>query len=272
MKTFPELAEAYLACRATCQAHHTNIRRIAAAVGDVSVERLNAYLKQRLSERSSITVKNERGMMLSVWRHAYEMGLIDEMPRGVVRFKVARKPTRAWTIDQLRTAVDATFELDDLLMRCGASRGYMLRAWILLGYECGARMGDLWSFSRDNLDGRVLRWTQGKTGDPISRTLSSGCVQAVQEMLAKSPDGRVLGWTCTQRHGTRIMREFLKKHDLPGTSKWLRRSGATHIEIERPGSARLHLGHRSVGLAERSYIDWGQVRDMTPSTPELMTR
>jgi integrase len=272
MTTFSDLAEPYLSCRATCAAHQANVRRVAAAAGPVTVAALNAYIKKRLTERTTVTVRNERSMLLSLWKHAYESGLIDAMPRGVVRFKIARQPTRAWTVEQLRRAVDATFDMDERYLRCGASRGQMLRAWLLLGYECGARMGDLWSFRREHVDGRVLRWTQSKTGDPICRTLSTGCVEAIGEMLDRSPDGRILGWVCTQRNASRIMRDFLSANGLPGTSKWLRRSGATHLEIERPGSARLHLGHRSVGLAERAYIDWGQIRDLTPATPELLTR
>lgn len=54
-----------------------------------------------------------------------------------------------------------------------------------------------------------------------------------------------------------------------GTSKWLRRSGATHIEIREPGKARHHLGHRTLDLAAKAYIDWPQVRREMPRPPEL---
>ena len=272
MTTFTQLAETYLACRATCSEHQSNVRRVAAAAGDATADNLNRYIKKRLTERSTITVRNERGMLLSLWKHGWETGVLDTMPRGIVSFKTRRSPTRAWSLDQLRRAVDLTFEHDERWLRSGASRGELLRAWVLLGYECGARMGDLWGFHSDHVDGRVLRWTQSKTGDPICRTLSTGCVEAISAMLARSPDGRILGWSCGKRQGTRIMRQFLDAGQLPGTSKWLRRSGATHLEIEKPGSARLHLGHRTVGLAERAYIDWGQVRELTPATPELLVR
>jgi len=33
---------------------------------------------------------------------------------------------------------------------------------------------------------------------------------------------------------------------------------------------RLHLGHRSVGLAEKSYLDWAQIRTKTPRAPSLV--
>jgi hypothetical protein len=88
-------------------------------------------------------------------------------------------------------------------------------------------------------------------------------------MLAVSPDGTVLGWVCGQRQQMRIMRKFLDDCGVGGSSKWLRRSGATHIEIREPGKARHHLGHRTLDLAAKAYIDWTQVRREMPRTPEL---
>ena len=150
--------------------------------------------------------------------------------------------------------------------------GLFLRAWLLLGYETGARQGDLWMLSEEHLDGDTCRWTQRKTGDPHVRTLSPACLEAVQALLAKSPDGRVLGWVIRQDGGRRIMRRYLQRQKLAGSSKWLRRSGATHIEMQNPGKGRLHLGHRTVGLAERAYIDWAQVRRDIPAVPNLLLK
>jgi len=67
----------------------------------------------------------------------------------------------------------------------------------------------------------------------------------------------------------RMMRELLDEVGLDGSSKWLRRSGATHCEMERPGAGRMHLGHRSPGLFETNYADWSQLRQNTPRTPEI---
>jgi hypothetical protein len=67
-----------------------------------------------------------------------------------------------------------------------------------------------------------------------------------------------------------VMKAHLKRCGLSGTSKWLRRSGATHIEMVAPGKASLHLGHRTATLAAQAYIDWGQVRKTTPVTPRLL--
>lgn len=148
--------------------------------------------------------------------------------------------------------------------------GLFFRAWILLGYETGARMGDLWQLRRDDIDGGAVRWSQHKTGEPQSRPLSPACLEAVNELLAFSPDGRILGYIMDANSARRCMRHYLRSLGLPGSSKWLRRSGATHIEMANPGRGRLHLGHKTHGLAERFYIDWTQVNRDIPRVPSLI--
>lgn len=270
MTPFEKFAEHYLAGRSVCHDYEVNIRRIAAGCRQLTSEALNDYLKKRLDEVSTITARNERGTLLTLWCHAYHAGLVDHLPRGVMKIRVRRAATRAWTVDQMKRLLEAASAQRGRRMRSGADRGALLTCWTLLGYESGARLGDCWSFRREHIVGDALQWTQSKTGDPISRFLSPACLRACQEMLSGSPDGRIIGWSCGKRQATRIMRDHLTSCGLPGTSKWLRRSGATHIEMEEPGRARLHLGHRSVGLAEKAYLDWAQIRSRTPRAPALV--
>lgn len=268
--TFKPVADRYLSQRAVCPEYGHLVRNIADRAGRISVDRVNQFLKELLETRSTATVRTYRSIILTLWKSAWEQGLVRDMPRGVMKVKARKAPTRAWTPEQLRHALAKTHDHDGQRTRSGADVGQWLRAWILLGYEAGSRFGDLWSFTAAHLDGDVLRWTQSKTGDPISRTLSPACVAACRQMLAASPDGRILGWVCGARQAQGRMRAFLQECGLPGTSKFLRRSGATHIEITAPGKASLHLGHRTPGLAASNYIDWGQVRQHAPQTPALI--
>ncbi|NBO19680.1 MAG: DUF2309 family protein, partial [Proteobacteria bacterium] len=135
-----------------------------------------------------------------------------------------------------------------------------LKCWLLLGYETGARQSDLWSLQAKHFHNGAVQWTQHKTGQPHVRALSQACQDVVDEMLRLSPDGTVLGWAMLPSGARRVMKRHLKLCGLSGSSKWLRRSGATHIEMAQPGKGRIHLGHKTVGLAERNYIDWAQVR------------
>lgn len=266
------MAQRYLRGRIVSPAYSHNLRRVASNVRRLDSAAINQYLQKRSTEIASVTLATERAMLVGLWRWAYETGAVDRPPRGIVKVKITRKPTRAWTIEQCCTAVKGTFALVSNIRGTGVPLGLFLRCWLLLGYETGARHGDLCSLTADHIDGDTCRWTQGKTGDPVVKVLTPACVEAVQAMLALSPDGRVLGWVMRPCSARRVMRKYLRSLSLAGSAKWLRRSGCTHVEMANPGKGRLHLGHRTVGLAERAYIDWSQVRKDIPAPPALLLK
>lgn len=268
--TFSRIAKAYLGERIVSKVYADNVTRIALRCGEVSVERVNAYLRSIAETKQSTTVRSERTILLTLYCWAYQTGMIDEAPRGVMKIKARKRPTKAWTLEQLRALVDATKSHDGKRLRSGADLGAFLRCWVLLAYECGARFGDVMAFTADHLDGDTLAWTQSKTGDPLSRPLTPACLTAIDAMLAASPDGRILGWACGKRMAARHMRALLDSQGVGGSSKWLRRSGATHCEMAQAGAGRLHLGHRSPALFEAAYCDWAQLRTKTPRTPAIV--
>jgi integrase len=270
MRSFLELAVQYLSQRSVAVVYEKNVLRVAGRAGLLSVERINEYLRQRLTEVKDSTVRSERTILLGLLRDAYERGIINEPPRGIMRIKAKKPPTRAWTISEMKQLLARCEEYGWKRLRSGVKLSVFMRAWILLGYESGARQGDLFAMRASHLQGNVLRWTQSKTGDPLQKILTPACVEACRRMLELSPDGRILGYACRPRNAMRLMKSHVTACGVDGTSKWLRRSGATHIEIASPGRAKHHLGHRSVGLAERSYIDWGQIRQHIPQTPVLV--
>lgn len=266
---FLDLAEKYIEAKLICSQYQARLRAVAEDCGDVSADAINDYLRLRQPQVSSITLRNERGHLLTLWRFGFEIGLIDTHPRGIAKVRVRRPPTKAWSPDQLRSLLDAAASFRLRTMRSGANAGWFLRTWILLGYETGARKGDLWSFRGAHLDGDTLSWTQSKTGDPLTRTLSDPCLEAIEEMLPLG-DGRIIGWAATMRQSSRLMANCIRRAGLQGTSKWLRRSGATHCEMRQAGAGRLHLGHRSPALFEQAYCDWAQLRTVTPTVPPLL--
>lgn len=271
-KNLPVLVERYLRSRSVSPDYARNVRAVCSACRTMSVDAINTYLQKRIVEVASITAATERAILVGIWKWAYETEVVDRPPRGIVKIKVARRPTRAWTIEQCCTAVKGTFALTTEVRRKRVTVGLFLRCWMLLGYETGARQGDLWEMRQDDFDleAGTVRWSQHKTGEPHVKTMSQPCLLAVQEMLERSPDGRVLGWVMSRNSGRRRMRKYLRSIKFSGSSKWLRRSGATHIEMENPGKGRLHLGHKTPGLAERCYIDWSQVRRDIPCVPSLL--
>lgn len=268
MTTLPAVCAAYTGERILAADYEKNLARVSKKCQGLSAESVNRYLKGRIAQVSAKTVSNERAMILILWRWAYENRMVDEAPRGVAKVKVPCKPVKAWTIEQCCTAVKCAESMRGRRTKKGADLGAFLRCWILLGYATGARWKDLWSMSRDHVDGNILRYTQNKTGNDIVAEMPENCAEAVREMLQESPDGRILGWVCGKRRAMRIMREHLRKCRLSGSSKWLRRSAATHIERQAPGKARVFLGHKTPTMV-RHYLDMGQLTDGAPKPPEL---
>lgn len=270
IRTFADIAPLYLASRRVSATYEKNVTTIAARAGLVTNEDLNRHIRARAEIVASTTARSERTILLSLWRWAFDSGHIDTAPRGVMKIKVRRAPTKAWTVPDLKRLLEATKVHDGKLLRSGADLGLFLRCWVLVCYETGSRFGDCMTFTRDNLQEDTLAWVQSKTGDPLVRPLTPACLTAIDAMLAKSPDGRILGWACGRRMAMRWMRVLIDSIGIGGTSKFLRRSGATHCEMEKAGAGRLHLGHRSPALFEQAYCDWAQLRTKTPKTPALM--
>lgn len=268
--TLPEMVTVYLNERVVSRLYASNLCRLARKVGLLTVPDCNRYLKERLTKVSSVTVSYERAMLIVLWRWALDSALVDSPPKGLVKVKASRPPTRAWTLEQCCTAVKSSFSLDSETMKSGCPLGLFIRCWLLLGYESGARRGDLWRMKSTDFSGDTLWWTQHKTGDPCPKILSEECVAAVMDMLSRSTNGTVLAWATCVSGGGKHMRKFLLREKLGGSSKWLRRSSATHIEMANPGKGRIHLGHKTMGLAEKAYIDWTQVRRDIPQAPRLL--
>jgi integrase len=265
-----QIAKDYLRHRSVSRMHQLAVMRVAGRVRTLTKERVNDYIAKRLTQVSPLTVATERSILLSLWKHAVDSEFLPAMPRGIMRFKHRKPPTQAWTVEQVQKALKTTEAYNGRRVRWSrASKRGFLRAWILLAYETGARMGDIMALRGDWIDGETVRWVQSKTGDQIVKVLSPECLAVCREMLERSTDGTIIGWVCSRRQAMRLMREHLDSCGLGGSSKWFRRSGATHVEMQCPGSGRHHLGHRSVGIFESSYADWGQIRSRSPIPPRI---
>lgn len=269
---FSSVAKKYLASRAVCHDYNRHVLTLSKKCKHLTNKCLNSYLKKRLEETSTITVKNERTILLSLWKFAYENKMIKRMPINIMKVKIKKAPTKAWTIEECKDMISKTFDFNDKKNRKGCNIGSFLRVWLLLGYESGARFGDIFNFKYSDIEDNVLRWTMSKTGDPMTKILSDQCIQYIKELqfLNSNNDPRIIGWFIGRRQASRIMKIFLEYCGLPGSSKFLRRSSATHIEINHPGHAKLHLGHRTTGLAEKNYLDFGQIRTNVPIAPKLL--
>jgi len=225
---------------------------------EISAKKINALLIGLLRTRSPETVQKYKKTFVTLWRWGWETGLISDPPRGIMRVTARPKQVRAWTETQLMKLMHQAKTTEGRL-RTGAKVSWLLTSWIYLGYETGARLGDLWTMRYRHIEDDTMRWTMSKTGDPMYRILSKPCLESIRSVQHSNDDLIFRRW-CTTATAARHMRALCKACRLPGSGKWLRRSGATHVEMEAPGTGRKFLGHRSHQVADRYYLDRGQIQ------------
>jgi integrase len=134
-------------------------------------------------------------------------------------------------------------------------KSVVLLAWTLVGFETGLRFSDIHHLKRSDIRNDTITVVCQKTGKLACRRISDECQRALYEMCRRSPDETVFLWALSRRHAFVTWKKFLKWAGMEGSSKWLRRSGATAVESISPGAAQHFLGHSSADLARRHYID-----------------
>ena len=274
--SLPDLLETYLEQHEASPRYRESLRR--------TVRRLEAYgiggVRQLAPDRvnkflvamsvGQTTKHNIRRETYTLWRFAFEQGFTDVDPTRLRRIPPARMPVKAWSIEAVQKMLAAAEgDTTPVSKRVEHRRCDFLPAWILVAFDSGLRFSDVLDMRYADVRNGCVSVVAKKTGKPTIRKLSDAALKAIKN-LPKSPDGTMFKWALPRRRAILMWRAFLDKHGFEGSSKWLRRSGATHIEMENPGKGRLHLGHKTPGLAERCYIDWSQVRRDIPSVPALL--
>jgi hypothetical protein len=267
------IAERYLLTRDVSRSYAANIRRTAGKVAAAGITpenidgaSVNMWLSSlRASQLSSVTVHSERRNLLTLWRFGIDEGIILTPIRGVVKPKVARRVTKAWTRDQCTQVVKRFKEFDLGLFRSGCSKNLWMEAWVRYVYETGARFTDAHNLKAEYLVPGGVAWVASKTGQPVIKRISDTTSGLLTTLAAQSPDGTVFRWAISRRHAFAAIREAFKAAGLDaGRTQWLRRSGATHAEMIKPGAAREYLCHATQGLAEKHYIDHSQLLPQMP--------
>ena len=156
---------------------------------------MNHYLEARLETVSSVTVVNERRMLLTLWSWAYDNQLVDEAPRGILRIRSSRQSIKAWTSVQVKKIISCAKNFPGRF-RCGLAKRFFMTTWAYMGYETGARWGDLWDMRFDQVEVDTIRWSMNRTGGPMHRRLSVACLVVAERQWYYSPDGRILGRAC----------------------------------------------------------------------------
>lgn len=274
-----ELLDQYLAERDASPRYQESLRRTvrrAAAYGvaetsAITPSKVNDFL--RSAAVSAVTRSNMRRELLTLWRWAYDRGIIETPPLRVMAIKATPRPPRAWSLETLRKLLDIA-EKDEKPVSArhpGLRRCDVLPAWIAVAYDSGIRLGDILSLRTDAIRNGCVSLVAQKTGKLTTRRLSEYAAAKALELAGRGPGDSVFAWALPRRRAILMWRSFLKENNITGSPRWLRRSGATYVEAQQPGQATRFLGHSAAnpGLAARFYIDASLSCDLPPSPPPL---
>lgn len=261
--TLTELLAAYTAANACSPRYQESLRRTAAKatgyglglVCQLAPEPVNRFLDHL--PVSPTTRHNIRRELLTLWRWAYEERLTDVQPVRVKRIAARRQAPQAWSVRCLTTLLDAA-ERDERPINAlfpDVRRCHVLPAWIAVGYETGLRLTDMLALSRDHFREDCIVTVANKTGKVTVRRLGHYALTRCQWLLDRTPDGTVFRWIMPRRRAILLWRDFLKEQGVKGSSKWLRRAGATELERLHPGAATHWLDHSNPALCKLHYID-----------------
>jgi integrase len=143
-----------------------------------------------------------------------------------------------------------------------------MRAWILTAYSTGLRLGDLLQIRYDQMRGQRILVRQHKTGNPHCVHVDDNAMRAIGLLPRLGP--RIFGDLICRDKLLAQMRLLAKLSGIPGSTKFLRRSGATYCEAGGK-DARLHLGHRT-GAMKVHYVDTlllAEERQDAPTAPPI---
>ncbi|MEX2113316.1 MAG: hypothetical protein WD845_09030 [Pirellulales bacterium] len=238
---------------------------------DFRDDTINRFILWLVSEGfAHETVRSRRRALLTLWRADAEDDLLPP-PRKVRRVKPRRVLPRAWTEGQV----------DAILAQCDTLRGRFrrhpaierrafARAYVLAAYESGFRRSDLLRIRRPQIPpSGLIVLVQSKTGNVHLARIRPETIVAIDTMGTAGREN-VFGGVVSNRRLCRMFTAIFQAAGMPeGTMKWLRRSGATHVEKETPGAGWRFLGHTSDRVAKASYIDPTQVAAAPFVPPQL---
>lgn len=271
-----EIALLYCGERAVTHDYRTAMLRVARSMEEAgikpdtiessSVNRWLAGLKQGPTTRS-----NYARMSKTLFAYCRSIGLTSHYPDRIVKVKPRPKPPISWTLAELHGLLEEAGRLAYTFKRSGCPASTFFRGFLLAGYETGLRFSDLHGLECHQLRDSRLYVVPNKTGAQVPKRLSSDCVDVLKKLSVLSGGTNFFRWAIAEKQLRAHWASLAKSAGVPGTPKWLRRTGATHVEKEKPGSAGRFLGHLSPGLAYKYYVDRTLIDGECPSPPEVVT-
>lgn len=244
-------------------------KRLPWQASDLTPDKIDAYLDDALTHLAPSTVQNHRRMLRTLMRFAAEEGYVDKsIVRPLRRVKCPEPCPVALDHKQIAKWVATAREMTGGIRACPYN--ILLPAWVLFAYSTGLRTGDILAVRWDQIRGHRLLLRQNKTSYPHVPWIDDAALQAINRLPRLGP--KIFGSMTNKDRILHAMRRLVKKSEQTGTTRWLRRSGATYCEAAGKDATK-HLGHKDPGMKKR-YIDkllLAELTDQGPTAPPIPT-
>jgi integrase len=241
-------------------------RRLPWKVGELTPDLCDTYLTEALAHLAPSTVYNHRRMLGRLLAFAASEGLVDgSIVRPLRRVKRLPPSPVAWSHAEIRRLMSVAASLTGGA-KCAHST--LMQAWLLVAYSTGLRLANLLEIRHDQIRGHRLLIRQFKTGEPHVCYLDANALAAIAKLPRRGP--RIFGDLICRDKILAQMRRLCKSAGMSGSTKFLRRSGATYAEIAGKDASG-HLGHKTPGM-KVYYIDrllLAEEKREQPSAPPL---
>lgn len=224
-------------------------RRLPWRAEELSPDEIDAYLTAALNHLAPSTVYNHRRMLQRLLTFAASEGLVDKnILRPLRRVKRVPPSPEAWSHADIRRLLAVAADLPGGVKVANST---LMRAWLLVAYSTGLRLGNLLEIRHDQIRGHRLLVRQVKSHEPHVCYLDDQALAAIAQLPRLGP--RIFGDLVCRDKILAKMRTLLRQAGMAGSTKFLRRSGATYAEIAGKSPTR-HLGHRTADM-QKYYVD-----------------
>jgi integrase len=245
-------------------------KRLPWQASDLTPDKIDDYLTTALRHLAPSTVDNHRRMLRTLMRFAADEGYVAKsILRPLRRVKRPSPNPRAWSHAEILHLLEVAREMPGGTLKCPLN--VLLPAWILTAYSTGLRLNDLLALRWEDLRGHRICMMQQKTSEAHVVFLDDNALQAISMLPRCGP--KMFGSLVGRSRIIVAMRKLVQKAQLTGSTKYLRRSGATYCEINGIDATN-HLGHRSPGM-KKYYVDrllLAEERPQQPVVPPIRLR
>lgn len=239
-------------------------------VPHVSDHGINSWLDSlKASGMSRKRIYHHRAAVLCVWRDEVARGHVSQEPRFVRKIRPDKKPVICWTLDELSLFIAACEIVPGRMRGQAVTRSTWWKCFGHLAYDTTLRRSDLLTIPWDFLHAETgtVRRVQSKTGNVVTHWLNPATLAMLRQLDQTTPF--ILTWPYHHSKFDYWMQKIIAAAGIRrGTSKWFRRSGASHAERENPGVASRLLGHTSPKMLD-FYLDQSVVNTRPIRPPEI---